>query len=958
MTIVRNAKHLAAIVAAFTGLSFTAAYSAPNYAPPILAPLSPLDTTALDSESQLLDNFNDYLSLIQAKVPVGTTLALPAGPGGLIAPKDLDFYPAVASAVTQALGDSSATAGQVVSAAVQYKPAKVKDIVKAVVLANPATAAEVVAAAAKAVPIKAADAATGAILALLANNAAVSDATLAAAADDAVIAETREMIEKVTKAAVLATKLSSTQETAPIVVAGAIVDAFWAEAGTAGSNGELFLDDVARGAVAGVTGFADISKGTLAEALITKIGSKSGVTKDQIVNFAMGALKSTLVTGAPAGSSYSEVAAKINTAAIALGGTVDGVEGDIAAGAKVQLAIRSAVSGTDMLGVFSTSLTNAEAPYVAGYVSGAVQALKGKAGDFVKAAFEDGDVGTLSLAAKKGVVAAAVTGNFGATSKVITNAIINGSGVNKLSAVDAVKAAIPATNELYTGAATLAAMKTITTGDVLGDSKAVLEAAIDTAVLAKYETALTDVALNAVKTKKAFDNELLAAAIARVPAGWEEAVTAFVIANNPKDLPDTLTSKTNAQAAVDAATAKGADAVGVQLTIDIVKAGKLSSKTVYDDAIERAYADKDKARAILFGAGVINTKLAIPLMSMLLRVKDGGDTNEVLKNYAIALNKKTKGNVQLAYEAAVDALNYPDNIFDLVDHKILTNPKQAADILTAVVSVRPEYAHYAARAAAFRAPGVVAKTAASAIQFAHMRSNRDTQGNLIANPDDPAAVAAISAAVVLGIKDAKLPTAAKQEAAIKAGVAGLVKAALAFQNPLLDKLDIDKKVGLVGNTADFKEANGNGTDINNPLNYTVRRTKGTAAVLTGVVAQLQVDNADTPLVNELGTLNGLAKIAITAAAKAARTHSYALAQAAGAAAAAAAIAGGTTFTDFASIGSAFAGLLGIDTIKAAKAAEFGALQLAAGVKGAGAAGIMNYGHTRGLGAPVSDLSNF
>lgn len=957
MTIVRNAKHLAAVVAALTGLSLTAAYAAPSYAPPILAPLSPLDTTPVDSESELLDNFNQYLSFIQAKVPVGTTLVLPASSTLLVAPTDVQYYGAVASAVADALTEGTATAEQIVSAAVQYKPGRVKDIVKAVVLANPASAPEVVAAAARAVPLRAADAATGAILGLIGSNAAVSDATLAAAADDAVIAQTRELIEKVTKAAVLATKTSATQGTAPIAVAEAIVDAFWAEAATVGSNGELFLDDLARGAVAGVTGFSAVTKGQMAEALVAKIGGKSGVTKDQVVNFAMGALKSVLVVNAPTGSTYAEVAGKIATAATALGGTLDGVENDIAAGAHIQLVMRQAGSSSDLLGLFSQELTAGRAPYVAGYVSGAVQALKGRAGDFVKLAFEDAEVGTLSLEAKKGVVAAAVTGNFGATSKAVTNAIINNSATNSLTAVQAVQVAIPASNELYSGAATLAAVRTVSTGDVAAGSIAVLEAAIDAAVSAKYQSALTDIALNAVKSKRAYDNQLIAAAIARVPAGWEEAVASFIIANNPKDLPDATTNRTNEQEAVLAATNKGADVASVQLAMNLVQAGKLSSKTVYDDAINAAHANKDKARAILFGAGVINTKLAIPLMSMLIGIKDGGDSNAQLKDYAIALNKRTKVNVQLAYEAAVDAFNYPDNVFDIVDHKILTNSRQAADILTAVVAVRPEYAHYAARAAAFRAPALVSKTAYSAVQFAHMRANRDLSGNVIASPDDPAAVAAISAAVVLGIKDAKLLTPAKQEAAIKAGVAGLVKAALAFQNPGLASNDPDKKAGLVGSVDTFKEANGNGTDLNNPANYFLRRTKGTAAVLTGVVAQLQIND---PAVagNELWTLNDLAKAAITAAAKAARSHSYALAQAAGAAAAAAAIAGGTVFTDFAKIGSAFLGLAGIDTDKAARAAEFGALQLAAGVRGAGAAGIMNYGHISGQGSPVSDLSNF
>src|SRR5688572_25552188 len=73
MRIVRHAKHLAAI-AAFTGISLSVAYAAPSYEPPVL---SPLDTTSLDSESPLLDNFNTYLSAINAELPDGQSLALP-----------------------------------------------------------------------------------------------------------------------------------------------------------------------------------------------------------------------------------------------------------------------------------------------------------------------------------------------------------------------------------------------------------------------------------------------------------------------------------------------------------------------------------------------------------------------------------------------------------------------------------------------------------------------------------------------------------------------------------------------------------------------------------------------------------------------------------------------------------------------------------------------------------------
>ena len=281
--------------------------------------------------------------------------------------------------------------------------------------------------------------------------------------------------------------------------------------------------------------------------------------------------------------------------------------------------------------------------------------------------------------------------------------------------------------------------------------------------------------LSAVKSKKIYDNELVATAISSVPLGWEEAVAAIVIANNSKDKPDAISGKTNEEEALAAATARpGVNVASVALAMEIAKGGKLSPKTLFDDAIEKAYDNPTLPRAVLFGAGAVNSKLAAPLLGMLLKVKTGGDSGAALHDYAVSLNKKGKLGLDLAYEAAVDALAYSDNIFDMVDHKILTNPKQAVEILSAVVAARPEYAHFAARAAAFRAPAAVGKTALAAVQFAHMRANRTSTGSAATQIDDPAAVAAISAATVLGVKDAKL-TPVKELAAIKAAIANPVK---------------------------------------------------------------------------------------------------------------------------------------------------------------------------------------
>ena len=219
-------------------------------------------------------------------------------------------------------------------------------------------------------------------------------------------------------------------------------------------------------------------------------------------------------------------------------------------------------------------------------------------------------------------------------------------------------------------------------------------------------------------------------------------------------------------------------------------------------------------------------------------------------------------------------------------------------------------------------------------------------------------MAASSAATVLGVKDAKLAP-LKELAAVKAAIAGLVKGSLSFQN--LDSADVlFKKDGLIG--GDFEEATGNGDSVDDIGATITKRSKGSAAVLTGAVAQLQF-NDPTTAGNDLENLNPLAAAAITAATKAVKAHAFAFAQAAGAAAAAAAAAGGATFIEFDKIASAILAAYSATATKPGQtnlenAAKLGADQFFHGYFGAGAAGILNYSHVSGNGVQISDISNF
>jgi len=209
----------------------------------------------------------------------------------------------------------------------------------------------------------------------------------------------------------------------------------------------------------------------------------------------MGALKSALFVGDANG--YDAVQASLLTATGSFGGTLAGVSADIQAGANAQRAVRNTPSGSDVVASFTAAMTAGDKAHIAAYVSGAVQAAKGKAAEFVKSAYQN--AGALSLADRQAVVAAAVTGNFGAVSKIVTTAIT--TGPNGISAVDAVTAAIPAASDLYSGLATLAAMKTISVASPAADSQAVLQAAITAAVGASYQGALPDIALSPRKRR-------------------------------------------------------------------------------------------------------------------------------------------------------------------------------------------------------------------------------------------------------------------------------------------------------------------------------------------------------------------------------------------------------------------------------------------------------------------------
>lgn len=965
--------------AALAGMSIVSAYAVPNYVTPADSPIDATTITSVHSMtggsvSDALDNFNTYLQAIQDQLDLnavtGDTVRTPDFGSG-VKVLDVDFVAAVGAAV---LANPANTAG-IVSAAVQYKPAKVKDILKAAATANPSAVAAAVTAASQVDPLGAANAAAGAISGLIAssgtgaNNGLIDDAAAAAA-----IETTRTLIENVAKAAVLATKLA-TDGTVPLPtgptsqqsirakeVAAQLMDTFLTDAGTAGSNAELFLDDVARGAVSGAAAFlsTSLTKSDVALAMIAKFASHGALnTEENVVNFAMGAMRSAIPGATPASNSAAGVASAL--AAEATVGLAHATA--INLGAAVQIAVRN--TPADPVGAFNSNVAPGDYAHIYAALSGATQASPGSAGDFVTAAFSatNAPVGALFTATmKRNIISGATTGASASVGKIITNAIASSN--SPMTAEDAISAAIPAATELQSGLATLAAMKNNGVALTTPNAVAVLNAALLAAGDASYQKSFVDIALYAAKARKDIDNDLIDAAIAHTSVnGWEAGIAAFIVANNPADVIPSA-SGNNKAAAIAAAFTKGGSTLqnSVQLATELVVRGRKSALTIFDDAVSSlngntlaaagvvpavTLAGQADPKSVLFAVGALKDTLTVPALAAALRLKSTSGDESALLDAAISLNKKAEANTRLGYETALDVIAHPDNTFDVVDHKILTNPKAAYEIAIAAVAAAPEYAHYSARAAAFRSPALVGKIATGSIQFAHMRTN---------TTDDPAAVAAISAAVVLGVHDANLTT-LKETAFLNVAITGLVKGALSFPNNYGLNGANDKQ-GLQGLTANFPEATGAGSTL---ADVTSKRSKGTAGVLTGAIAQLQRVDADYTY-SDLAKLSPLSAAAITAAVKVMKSHALAFAQAAGAAAQAVAVANGTTFSSagFLAIAAALTAGGASDT-GFENAARVGAAQFDAAIYGAGFAGISNtgpYSHISGTGSPVTSIAGF
>jgi len=931
---------LTAALAAFAGLSFAVAYAAPSYTP---NPNSPINATPLlNSASPLLNTYDDYIKLVDDALTGTDSLLLPST-GGNTFPK----APAFVAAVAKAVHDNPGNTQQIVEAAVQYRGGnygdKVKDILKAIATADPALAEDAVIGAAAGNPLKVADAAAGAVLGIIVSTAK-DTADYGDIVDETVDLSTQALIEKIGKAAVSSAKKAPVDSPIKAVkIAKALTAAVIADGGT------LYIDDLARGLVAGAAGITTSSQAEVAAGALDVLDNTAYENTKFIAEFASGALKAVKVGT----SFYTSVLNALETTSVVGSSHLSTIQAVDAA----HQALRNAASGTEG-STLQTALTAAYINDLEAFMIGAVQNKPSKSGDLVTAMLTDPQVTAAapSNAVKQAIVGAAVRGKFTNGGKVVAAAI--DAGANGLTPTLAVTAAIPnATSDIAGSIAGAAIKETVKLGTSttsvssgvgsVGATQAddIASAAVSAAVSAGYGDSINDIALAAVKAKKLDEAAIVQTLVANSDsAGWREAIVAQAVIFDKKNK---IALKAAADAGAVTAGSSAFERASLQLTGDLAELAKLQSKTVFDDSVEDFFngspidvggtptARSQFAKAILFGRGEVNIKLAGPLLALAMKYNTNpGLTSAQMLAVAKSIYKKGSPALDIQYTVIQDALSTPDALFDLVDHETATNlAKYAPDIAAAATAARPEYAHIIARAGSFRSPSNAGKIGAAAITFGHMKSNRDTAGNPIADPNDPAAVAAISAATILGIKDAKLPTSPtdKETPAVKNAVGALVKAAALLED----------------DTATFPQYTATGPGL--------EKAQGSAGAVTGIIAEIQGYGGSST-----SSLSTLAGTAITAAIKADKKHSLQIAQAAAQAAQwVYQLNGGVgaisaSFRDAILAAVNAGGPLG----NVGAAIDFGISEGVANHYGAGAAGILNYAHRSGILPAVTSLENF
>ncbi len=434
------------------------------------------------------------------------------------------------------------------------------------------------------------------------------------------------------------------------------------------------------------------------------------------------------------------------------------------------------------------------------------------------------------------------------------------------------------------------------------------------------------ITLGAVKANKALSKEIVQAAVQAIDISTNATYVGAAVAAG------IVGDKKNVTAIIDGAKTQRLD----DNDNYIDQAGALASRILNGDpvvgspgkftkvsfytAVEEALAAATNANEVLIvtNAGTRANPKGAQAIAAASAVASPASAAAIV-TAAAGANYKAQPNIQIAVDTAVHVAASTSDLFEYVADLVFTNQAFAVDIATGATAAAPQYSHVTAHAAAFRAPKAAGKSVAAIFAYSRVDTALVT--------DKPAAAAAITAGATVGILEANLDGAKtgtdrkKEIAAVKGAVASAVKAALKLTGPNISQID----------------AAGNATS---------QPSQGSAGVVTGYIAQVtQSGDTDIPLA---------VQAVLTAAGKAAKAYILEIAQAA--ATAGATVSDAPSLYSGAGIVTALANIAkGLTNAQIQAAVDFGKSQAVAMIPGAGAAGINNYGHSSGTGAPVTSI---
>ena len=943
-------------VAAAAGLSLTSAYADPSYIPDLDSPIN-LSGGAPSLSTGLL--------LIEAQLGAGKTLISPAvndAPGS-VKPSSTEFKLAVRSAAAAAT--SVADKAAIVQAALSiggnplYAYSVSKDVMRQVMgdflgsgysLAGAQT---IVDAALGTNNGKSKDVVTGLILAIgdVGSVAQEQDADeLVADAFDALdgtissdaSSKAAALIQGIAEAAIKNVKKNSSGTTgfsagnlsARVTdIAIALIDA--AEA----SPAPWVLDEVVKGIVKSAKTLVSTSAGGVnLDALITTIASTVAQDDASQAHAFSGVMRVTKGTDVSGPQGIDAVKAAFKAGSSMSDGAIEALANGYLTMSNTPSSSRSTalsalLAGTAATGVTVTPDNAANLPYLA---AGAAYVSSGLSAAIVTDIFGSPAGSGASNATKKDIVAAVSRAQNTGAPKAAGASVLAAGG---LSAADALAAALPNTTAANAGAVATA----VTKAAPATSSATIITAAINALTTAAanspendFKAGIIDVAKAVVMLRKADTQVIANAGLLATPASHRAAIAAALgAADNKVDHTSMLAT------AGGLAGLTPAELASVQTAERVARLAKTSTKTALNTAQTEMRAPGADVTSVLLGAGLVDKKLVNVLLGGALRLGTtltSGDKAQLLL-HAQSLNKKAEGDVRLAYDVATQVLANKDALFDTVDNQSILNPKSGATIAAAASSAAPEYAHYVARAAAFRAGATtIAKIPLAVVQGADMNAN------LASNPS---AISAIAAGFVSGIQDAK-HSATLQPKILAAGVNAMVKASMGSGDK--GTLKTSASTSASGTFRSVDILTGAAPTAANQPEY------GAAAAATGITAILTSPADLLPNANLTAALTAIGK-ALGKGSPTKGAQVYVAAQAA--VQAFYFVTGGASAAAVTAIVNAMAtGAIGVNTVALTAAANAGKTEAQNGHAGAGAPGIKNYGHFNVNNDPVTNLANF